>query len=227
MAKPQSLDELIGNKAAEFAEQVRHAGAMADKQEEIRIEVERQLAFLEKETGVRLDGKHEFTVAKGRIDSFYARVLIEYKNPSSPGDRLGPRLDSPGSKKVVEQIKTRCRGLKDELGRQPGSLFGVGCDGKQFIFVRLRDNKRQVEEPVEVNKISAERFLWALCNLGVKSKPFQPEHLAGDFGAMEGPIATEGIHTFYGAIATSGQTQKRYPAFIVSLLSPRTVLDYL
>ncbi len=81
MAKPQSLDELIGKKAAEFAEQVRHAAAIADKEEEIHIEVERQLAFLEKETGVRLQGKHEFTVAKGRIDSFYTRVLIEYKNP--------------------------------------------------------------------------------------------------------------------------------------------------
>src|SRR5438128_2902432 len=116
MAKLQSLDELIGKKAAEFAEQVRHAAAMADKEEEIRIEVERQLAFLEKETGVRLQGKHEYTVAKGRIDSFYTRVLIEYKNPSSPSDRLGPRLDSPGSKKVIEQIKGREKGREKVSG---------------------------------------------------------------------------------------------------------------
>src|SRR5260370_4933793 len=115
MAKPQSLDELIRKKAAEFAEQVRHAAAMADKEEEIRIEVERQLAFLEKETGVKLEGKHEFTVAQGRVDSFYTRVLVDYKNPSSPSDRLGPKLDSPRSKKVVEQIKSRFRGLKHAL----------------------------------------------------------------------------------------------------------------
>src|SRR6266849_370679 len=203
MAQLRSLDELIGKKAAEFAEQVRHAAAMADKEEEIRIEVERQLAFLEKETGVRLEGKHEFTVAKGRIDSFYTRVLIEYKNPSSPGDRLGPRLDSPGSKKVVDQIKTRFRGLKDDLGHQLNSLFGVGCDGKHFIFVRFRDEKWHVEEPVEVNKVSAERFLWALYNLGEKGKPFSPEYLAADFGAMEGSVATEGIHALYDAIATT------------------------
>jgi hypothetical protein len=203
MAKLQSLDELIGKKAAEFAEQVRHAAALATKEEEIRIEVERQLAFLEQETGVRLEGKHEFTVAKGRIDSFYTRVLIEYKNPSSPSDRLGPRLDSPGSKKVVEQIKTRFRALKNELGQPLNALFGVGCDGKQFIFVRFRDTKWQVEEPVEVNKVSAERFLWALYNLGEKGKPFQPEYLAGDFGAMEGSIATEGIHALYDAIAAT------------------------
>jgi hypothetical protein len=48
---------------------MRHAAAMTTKEEEIRIEVERQFAFLEIETGVKLEGKHEFTVAKGRIDS--------------------------------------------------------------------------------------------------------------------------------------------------------------
>ncbi len=146
MAKAQSLDELIGKDAAEFAEQVRHAAAVADKEEEIRTAVERQLAFLELETGVRLEGKHEFTVAKGRIDSFYTRVLIEYKNPSSPGDRLGPRLDSPGSKKVVEQIKIRFRALKDDLGQPPNALFGVGCDGKQAKIHRLDRGSRFGEE---------------------------------------------------------------------------------
>jgi hypothetical protein len=54
MAKMQSLDEKIGKKAAVFAEQVRHTAAIAEKEEEIRIEVERQLAFLEIETGIRL-----------------------------------------------------------------------------------------------------------------------------------------------------------------------------
>ncbi len=83
--------------------------------------------------------------------------------------------------------------LKNDLGQPLNNLFGVGCDGKLFIFVRFRDEKWQVEEPVEVNKISTERFLWALYNLGVKGKPFQPEYLASDFGAMEGSIATAEI----------------------------------
>ena len=132
MAKSQSLDELIGKKAAEFADQVRRTAAVADKEEEIRIEVEKQLAFIQKEAGVKLEGKHEFTLAKGRVDSFYTRVLIEYKNPASPNDRLGPRLDSPGTKKVVEQIKSRFRALKDEHNQPLGSLYGVGCDGLSF-----------------------------------------------------------------------------------------------
>src|SRR5437588_38429 len=88
--KPTSLDELIARKAEEFADQVRAAAAMADKEEEIRIEVEKQLAFVQKEAGVKLQGRHEFTVASGRVDSVYNAVIIEYKNPSSPAARIGP-----------------------------------------------------------------------------------------------------------------------------------------
>jgi methylase of polypeptide subunit release factors len=203
MPTTQSLDELIARKAAEFADQLRHAAALADKEEEIRIEVERQLAFIEREAGVKLEGRHEFTIAQGRADSVYTRVLIEYKNPSSPASRLGPRGDSPGSKKVVEQIKERFHGLRDEHHQPLTSLFGVGFDGKYFIFVRFRDGKWEVQEPEELSKHSAKRFLWALFNLGQKGKPFSPEYLAGDFGAHEHSLAIPGVHALYDAIVAT------------------------
>jgi len=87
MPTAPSLDELIARKAVEFADQVKKAAVLAAKEEEIRIEVEKQLAFIQKEAGIELHGKHEFTVARGRVDSVYSRVLIEYKNPSDPGAR--------------------------------------------------------------------------------------------------------------------------------------------
>ena len=91
MRQFESLDELISKKAAEFADQIKAAAAMADKEEEIRIEAERQLAFIEKASGIKLEGKHEFTIASGRADSVYNRVIIEYKNPASAGARIGPK----------------------------------------------------------------------------------------------------------------------------------------
>lgn len=204
MPQVQSLDDLIAKKATEYADQIKAAAAMADKEEEIRIESEKQLAFIQKETGIKLEGKHEFTVASGRIDSVYSRVIIEYKNPKSPGDRIGPKADSPGSKKVVEQIKKRFYDMRHEHGQPLNSLFGVGLDGNYFIFVRFRDEKWQVQEPVEVNSHSAERFLWALFNLGTKGKAFSPEYLAGDFGSEGGnTVAISGIHALYDAIVTT------------------------
>src|SRR5712692_10605906 len=202
MPKTESLDELIAQKAAEFADQIKAAAKMADKEEEIRIEAERQLAFIEKATGIKLEGRHEFTVASGRVDSVYDRVIIEYKNPSSPGARIGPRADSPGSKKVVEQIKRRFYDMRTQHGQPLNTLFGVGLDGNHFIFVRFRDDKWQVQEPVEVNRYSAERFLWALFNLGTKGKPFSPEYLTGDFGS-DAPLAQTGIRALYDTIVST------------------------
>jgi hypothetical protein len=202
MPKTESLDELISQKAAEFADQIKAAAAMADKEEEIRIEAERQLAFIERATGIKLEGRHEFTVASGRVDSVYDRVIIEYKNPKSPGARIGPKADSPGSKKVVEQIKKRFYDMQAELGHPLNTMFGVGLDGNYFIFIRYRDKKWHVQDPVEVSKYSAERFLWALYNLGQKGKPFSSEYLAGDFGS-DSKLAQDGVRALYNAIVAT------------------------
>ncbi|HET6878923.1 MAG TPA: N-6 DNA methylase [Pirellulales bacterium] len=199
MPRLESLDEQVARKAADFADQIRAVAATADTEEEIRIAVERQLAFVEKEVGVELEGQHEFTIAKGRIDSLYSRVIIEYKNPSDPAARIGPRADSPGTKKVVEQIQRRFYALRSEQRQPLNTLFGVGLDGNHFVFVRFRDDKWQVQEPVEVTKYSVERFLWALLNLGRKGKPFSADYLAGDFGS-EAPVAQDGIRALYDAI---------------------------
>jgi Eco57I restriction-modification methylase len=199
-----SLDDIIGKRAEEFATHIRNAATVADKEEEIRIESEKQLAFIQREAGIKLEGKHEYTVASGRVDSVYSRVIIEYKNPKSPGDRIGPKADSPGSKKVVEQIKKRFYDMRDEHGQPINSLFGVGLDGKYFIFVRFRDEKWQVQEPVEVTRHSSERFLWALFNLGSKGKPLSPKYLASDFGSEGGnTIAIVGIQALYTAIVAT------------------------
>jgi len=82
-------DELISHQAAEFADNIKAAAARADKEEEIRIATETQLAFIQREAGIKLEPKHEFTVASGRVDSVYDRVIIEYKNPASPAARIG------------------------------------------------------------------------------------------------------------------------------------------
>jgi hypothetical protein len=101
MAAAQSLDEIIAREAPLFADQIRAAAAMAHNEEEIRVAAERQLAFIERLAGIKLEGRQEFTVASSRVDSVYSRVIIEYKNPNSAA-RIGPKADSPGSKKVID-----------------------------------------------------------------------------------------------------------------------------
>ncbi|MFN5613277.1 MAG: hypothetical protein ACK491_17965 [Pseudanabaena sp.] len=125
-------DEYISRKAEEFANNLKQAVQKAHNEEDIKIAAESQIRQLAKEANLELEAKYEFTVAKGRIDSAYDRVFIEYKNPKS-SDRLSANPKDKGNKKVIEQIKSRFAGLKEDLGHPPESLFGVGCDGNYFI----------------------------------------------------------------------------------------------
>ena len=202
MRTVHSLDGLISKKAIKFANDMKAVAASADKEEEIRIAVEKQLAFIEKEAEITLEGKHEFTLASGRVDSVYDRVIIEYKNPCSPSDRIGPKASSTGSKKVVEQIKKRFYDMRAQYEHPLNTLFGVGFDGNYFIFIRFRDDKWQLQDPVELNHYSAERFLWVLFNLGKKGKPFSPDYLADDFGS-EAKLSQDSIYALYNAIVTT------------------------
>ena len=197
----QSLDETISKRATDLARQLKRAATSASKEEEIRIAAERGLAFIEHEADIELKGRHEFTIGTGRADSVYDCVIIEYKNPAS-ADKLSTRSEAPGNKKVVEQLKKRFYDMRTEFGRPLNTMFGVGCDGNYFIFVRFRDNKWQIQDTVEVNPHSTERFLWALFNLGQKGKAFSPEYLAGDFGA-DAKLAQDGIRALYDTICTT------------------------
>ena len=200
MNSSRSLDDVISKEAVVFADQIKQAADFAHNEEEIRIEVEKSLSFIQRRAGIKLEGRHEFTVGTGRADSVYDCVIIEYKNPAGQ-NRLSDKSDAAGNRKVVEQLKKRFYDMRTELGRPLNTMLGVGCDGNYFIFVRFRD-KWDVQDPVEVTRYSAQRFLWALFNLGTKGKAFAPEYLAGDFGS-DAKLAQEGIHTLYDTICST------------------------
>jgi hypothetical protein len=194
-----TLDDVIKQRAQIYATRLTLEASKAKKEEEIRIASEHELAFLQQAANIKLEGKHEYTVASGFVDSVYDRVIIEYKNPSSPSSRISPSLDSPGTKKLVEQIKSRFADLTIEQGQPLNSLLGVGLDGRYFVFVRFREDEWFIQEPVLVTPHSAERFLRALFNLGTKGKPFTAAQLAQDFGA-DGEIARSAVRSLYEAL---------------------------
>ncbi|MGB7533035.1 MAG: N-6 DNA methylase [Halobacteriota archaeon] len=198
----QSLDEIVKEQAVQFADQIQQAAQFAAKEEEIRIAAERALAVIQRETGITLRGRHEHTIGTGRADSVYGCVIIEYKNHHDPSSRLSSKIDAAGNQKVIVQIKKRFADFKQEHNVPQNTLFGVGCDGNYFIFVRSIDGRWFIEDPVEVSKYSAERFLWALINMGTKGKAFSPEYLAGDFGS-DSPLSHEGVRAIYDTICST------------------------
>src|SRR5579872_1146466 len=199
MTRSLSLDEIIANEARRMASELLTAAGAAANEEELKIACEKQLASVQAAAGISLTPHHEFTVASGRVDSVYDCVIIEYKNPRSAADRIGADAASPGFAKVVHQIKRRFQDMAQELGHPLNRLFGVGLDGNHYVFVRFRESRWHVQNPIPVDRFSTERFLWALFNLGQKGKPFSPDYLADDFGA-DSPVAVAGVKAFYDAI---------------------------
>src|ERR1017187_10020035 len=197
--KPESLDEIVSHGAVLLAEQIQAAAAWAKSEMDLQLEVAGSLKEFAKRAQIKLDGHHNVTIATGRPDSVYGSVIVEYKAPGT----LSSTKDAGPNKAVIDQLKKRFYDLRREENRTWNSMFGVGTDGKYFIFLRFRDDKWTDQEPLEVNRYSAERFLWALYNLGQKGKPYQPEYLHGDFGA-DSLLAQDGIRTLYHEILATG-----------------------
>ena len=169
--------------AKAFSETMEDVVADASSEEDIRIGTERALALLADKAGIELKGKHEFTVASGRIDSVYDQLFIEYKNPKSRSARITGNSSSAGSKTLIRQIKSRFPDIESLLGHRPNTLLGIGFDGKHFLFVRYYEDNWHIGHPVTLNEYTAEQFLWAIYNLGLSGKPFRPDLLAKDFGS--------------------------------------------
>ena len=188
-----SLDEIVGQSAVVIAQQIQSAASWAKSEMDLQVEVAGILKDFARQVKINLSGgHHNITIATGRPDSVYGSVIVEYKEPGN----LSPNKDAANNKKVIDQLKKRFYDMRREENRQWNSMFGAGTDGKYFIFLRFRDDKWTDQEPLEVNRYSTERLLWALYNLGQKGKPYQPEYLHGDFGS-DSQTAQEGVPALY------------------------------
>ena len=159
--KQQSLDEIVMQSAVVIAEQIRNAAAWAKSEMDLQMAVAGALTDFARTAKINpLEGHHNVTIATGRPDSVYGSVIVEYKDPGT----LSPNKDAAPNKAVIEQLKRRFYDMNREEHRNWSSMFGVGTDGKYFIFLRFQLDKWSEEEPAPVDRESTRRFLWALYN---------------------------------------------------------------
>jgi len=194
----QNLEALIEDHAKIMAEQMVKAAEWAGSEEDIRHEVNKLIDEFIKKAGLTVKGRHEYGLAGGRIDSKYGGVVIEYKHPKGAG-RITENKNAPGVKAVVEQIRKRFRDLQAEEHVGMERIFGVGCDGDTFVFVRMRGTKIDVENPQPVTPHTVQRLLRAVVSLGARGLSFTPENLAAYFGS-ESKSAQEGVRLIHNLI---------------------------
>ncbi len=194
----QNLEALIEEYSKIMADQRVKAAAWAESEEDIRHECNKLIDEFIKKAGLTVKGQHEYGLAGGRIDSKYGGVVIEYKDPKGTG-KITENKNAPGVKAVVEQLNRRFRDFQAEEHVCMERIFGVGCDGDTFVFVRMHKAKLDAEDPQPVTPHTVQRLLRAIVSLGARGLSFTPENLAADFGS-EGQSAQEGVQRIHTLI---------------------------
>jgi len=195
---------LITEQAQIIADQMNKIAEWADSEEDVRHNCNTLIDDFIKKAGLTIKGRHEYGLAGGRIDSKYAGVILEYKDPKGSS-----RIATPaGGRAVIKQIKKRFEDFQKEENVPPEKLFGVGTDGNTIVFVRHHGGKLEVEDPKPITRYTIERLLRALISLGAQGKSFTPDQLAADFGS-DNPVAQEGVRQLYQAITETTNPKAR------------------
>ncbi len=197
----QNLEALIAHHAKLMADQMVQAVAWAGSEEDIRHECNKLIDEFIKKAGLTVQGRHEYGLAGGRIDSKYGGVVIEYKDPKG-SDRITEQRNARGFKAVVTQIKSRFRDLQAEEHVGMERILGIGCDGARMVFVRTRGAKLEAEDAQPVTPYTVQRLLRALVSLGARGLSFTPENLTDSFGS-EAQSAQHGVRLLHDLIRTT------------------------
>ena len=170
--------EKIANEQAKtvahtLAEVAKRGGTEADfRREAARILEDAGLA-----AGLTIIPRDEFSVARGRVDSVYNRLVLEYKRPGVLKDSNRTAANA----QVVQQVKDYILDVAKREKREAQRLAGVATDGHFFVFVRRVGEGWSIDDPVPVNTASTERFLRLLFSLSTGAA-LVPENLVNDFG---------------------------------------------
>ncbi|MCD6284494.1 MAG: SAM-dependent DNA methyltransferase, partial [Anaerolineae bacterium] len=162
---------------ADFAAYVQTAASRAHNEAEFEHRVNDEIEHIAKQLGVHLLLREQYTLARGRADAVYNRFVIEYEPPGS----LRDNLNHSHTAHAVQQVKDYIIGLAEQERHDRDRLLGVAFDGHYFIFVRYHQGRWIVEEPLQVNVASCERFLRSLFSLS-SGRALIPENLVEDFG---------------------------------------------
>jgi len=122
---------------------------------DFRQPIDRLLKEFCDEAGLNPEAHAEYTLATGRADAVFNRLVIEYKQPGTLSENLSHRTTA----NAVDQVKRYISGLAQQEGHKLTRIAGVVLDGRYIIFIRYRMGDFQVEPPVPVNPDSLERFL--------------------------------------------------------------------
>jgi methylase of polypeptide subunit release factors len=145
-----------------------------------------------KKINLNFTPKDERTLANGRADTVFNRLILEYKKPGVINQ------NNKKNWKLIAQVRTYIEDLSKEERWKEERLLGIAFDGKYFLYIR-KIGRWTEEEPAPINSESIERFILTLEKLTSKAALI-PDNLIRDFAVGAGSlnyIAANTIKAFY------------------------------
>jgi len=173
------LRERISADASEITRRIREAAADSPGNEaRFRTLFAQIIEPWAQTLDISLLAREERTLATGRADATYNRMVIEYEAPG----RLRDNVKHGATAHAIQQAKDYVEGVAQQERQQVHRLIGVVIDGYYFIYVRKVEGHWTDPEIEPVNEPSVARFLRLLVSL-TSGKALLPDNLVQDFGS--------------------------------------------
>jgi hypothetical protein len=155
MSAHLNLSQLIREYAAKLEECLKQLLPRHPNEAEFRQPIDQLLGEFCTEAELNPLAHAEYTLATGRADAVFNRLVIEYERPGTLSDKLSHRATAH----AVEQVKRYLEGLARRQRHELTRMAGIVFDGHYIIFVRYRMGDFAIEGPVSVNRELLERLL--------------------------------------------------------------------
>lgn len=154
-------------------------------EEDLRVKFSSLIDQICKDNGIEIpEEHHEYSVYKGRIDSLYWEVILEYKEPHY----LDNSNSSKKNSKAIEQVKRHILWIEWRQKKNINRFLAIIFDGYKIIFVRRRNNIWDVESPVIVEEKSFKLFLQRLFSVWLQWKALIIDNLIKDFSIISSDV---------------------------------------
>ena len=173
---PVQLESFVQSRAPQIAQDIVSAAKTSQNEADLVAQVEKLVDRFADSFDLQLHLQRERTLVNGRADAVYNRLVIEYEPPRS----LNKSNSHRNNQHAIQQVKDYMGGLERLDRHKKERLAGVVLDGGFYIFVRYRDDRWYIDDPLPVTTHSTETFLRYLLSLSTE-KALTPENLVRDF----------------------------------------------
>lgn len=169
---------------------------------DLRRVVDPMLEAFCRTTGATSQVRGEYTLATGRADTIFNRLVIEYERPGT----LKHPADT-STQRAIQQVRNYIEGLAHKESHAVERLAGVVYDGNYLIFARYIGGRWVEEPPAPANTDTIARLLRWLQGLA-SGIALTPENLNNDFSLPN--LRTQKIlHALFHALQAALQQQDR------------------